>query len=84
MVDILKKELNMSFTDAVAHVEKISQENGFGLLITKQLNQIFKEKLNLQEYPKYAIILVCAPKFAKAALDVSFDVGLLFPCSVPV
>jgi uncharacterized protein (DUF302 family) len=84
MVDILRKELNKTFADAIAHVEKVSQENGFGLLITKQLNQIFKQKLNIEEYPKYAIILVCAPKFAKAALDVSFDVGLLFPCSFVV
>lgn len=84
MVDILRKELKMSFSDAVAHVEKVSQENGFGLLITKQLDQIFKEKLKITEYPKYAIILVCAPKFAKAALDISFDVGLLFPCSFVV
>lgn len=83
MVDFLKKELNMDFEEAVKHVEKISQENGFGVLISKALHSIFKEKLGI-DYPKYTIVLVCNPKFAKAALDVSEDVGMLFPCSFVV
>jgi len=84
MVDILKKELAMSFEDAVKKVEKVSQENGFAVLATKSLDKIFKEKLGVKDYSQYAIILVCNPKFAKGALDVSFKVGLLFPCSFVV
>ena len=83
MVDFLKKELSMEFEDAVKRVEDISQEKGFGLLITKRLDKIFKEKMGV-DYKKFAIVLVCNPKFAKAALDVSIDVGLLFPCSFVV
>lgn len=83
MVDFLKKELNMDFEEAVKHVEEISQENGFGVLISKALHSIFKEKLGI-DCPKYTIVLVCNPKFAKAALDVSEDVGMLFPCSFVV
>ncbi|MFX1312038.1 MAG: DUF302 domain-containing protein [Promethearchaeota archaeon] len=52
-------------------------------MLTKSIDEIFKKKLNI-EYDKYTIILACAPRFAKAALDVSKDVGLLFPCSFVV
>lgn len=84
MIDILKKELKMEFSEAIAHVEQICEQNGFGVLLTKSLDDVFKKKLGIKDYPKYTIILVCNPKFAKAALDVSEDNGLLFPCSFVV
>jgi uncharacterized protein (DUF302 family) len=83
LVDILKKELNMDFEEAVKHVEKIVTEEGFSHMLTKSLDVIFKQKLGV-DYPKYAIILACAPELAKGALDVSKNVGLLFPCSFVV
>ncbi|MFX1356749.1 MAG: DUF302 domain-containing protein [Promethearchaeota archaeon] len=83
MVDILKKELNMEFNAAVAHVEKIIVEEGFSHMLTKSIDEIFKKKLGI-EYDRYTIILACAPQYAKAALDVSKNVGLLFPCSFVV
>lgn len=83
MVDILKKELDMSFDDAVAHVEKIIVEEGFSHMLTKSIDQIFKKKLGI-DYDRYTIILACAPQYAKAALDVSKQVGLIFPCSFVV
>lgn len=83
MVDILKKELNMSFDDAVARVEKIIVEGGFSHMLTKSIDEIFKKKLGI-DYDRYTIILACAPQYAKAALDVSKNVGLIFPCSFVV
>lgn len=83
MVDILKKELNMDFDKAVEHVQKIVIEEGFSHMLTKSIDQIFKKKLGIN-YDRYTIILACAPEFAKAALDVSKNVGLLFPCSFVV
>ncbi len=74
MVEILKKRLNK-------HVEKIVEEEGFTVLLTKSIDEIFAKKLGIKDYPRYTSILGCGPKFAKAALDVSFNVGLLFPCS---
>jgi len=80
MVDFLKKELDMDFDRAIKKVETIVEEEGFSLLLTKDLDKIFKKKLGL-DYPRYTMILACAPEFAKGALDVSKNVGLLFPCS---
>jgi len=83
MVDFLKKELDMDFDRAIKKVETIVEEEGFSLLLTKDLDKIFKKKLGL-DYPRYTMILACAPEFAKGALDVSKNVGLLFPCSFVV
>jgi len=83
MVDVLKKELNMDFDKAVKKVETIVEEEGFSLLLTKDLDKIFKKKLGM-DYPRYTMILACAPEFAKGALDVSKNAGLLFPCSFVV
>ena len=84
MIDILKKELKMDFDSAVKRVEKIVSEEGFSVMFTKPIDEIFKKKLGIKEYPKYTTILACGAKFAKAAMDVSKDVGLLFPCSFVV
>ena len=84
MVDILKKELKMDFDSAVKRVEKIVSEEGFSVMLIKPIDEIFKMKLGLKDYPKYTTILACGAQFAKAAMDVSKDVGLLFPCSFVV
>ena len=84
MVDILKKELLIDFDEAVKRVEKIIVEEGFSHMLTKPIDSIFKQKLGVKDYPRYTIILACAPEFAKAALDISKNVGLLFPCSFTV
>lgn len=74
----------MDFDEAVKHVEKIIVEEGFSHMLTKPIDTIFKQKLGVKDYPRYTIILACGPEFAKAALDVSKNVGLLFPCSFAV
>lgn len=80
MVEVLRKKLDMDFNQAVKHVEEIVKEEGFTHLLTKNIHEIFKQKLGPGSYSKYAIILICGAEQAKAALDVSKDIGLLFPC----
>ena len=84
MVEILRKKLDMDFNQAVKRVEEIVKEEGFIHLLTKNIHEIFKQKLGPGTYSKFAIILVCGAEYAKAALDVSRNVGLLFPCSFVV
>ena len=73
----------MDFDKAVERVEKIIVEEGFSHMLTKSIDEIFKKKLGI-DYDRYTIILSCGPEFAKGALDVSKNVGLLFPCSFVV
>jgi uncharacterized protein (DUF302 family) len=84
MVDVLRKQVSYSFDKAIAKVEQACKEEGFGLLLTKNIDEIFKKKFGLESYPRYTFILACAPELAKAALEVSKDVGTLFPCSFVV
>ncbi|MBN2229691.1 MAG: DUF302 domain-containing protein [Candidatus Thorarchaeota archaeon] len=83
MVDVLRKEVSYSFDETVKRVEEACKSEGFGLLLTKGLDSVFKEKLGV-EHSRYTFILACAPELAKMALDASKDVGTLFPCSFVV
>jgi uncharacterized protein (DUF302 family) len=84
MIEPLKKEVALAFDDAVRRVEAIVKEGGFGVLLTKSVDEILVRKLGLPAYPRYTMILACAPNLAKMALDVSKDVGTLYPCSFTV
>ncbi len=84
MIDYLTKRLDMDFETAVNHVEAIVKEEGFSVLLVKSIDEIFKKKLGITDYPRYTTILACAPEYAKGALDVSKLTGFLFPCSFVV
>ena len=83
MVDILRKEVQMSFEDAVKKVESLSEEEGFTILLTKGMHEMFKKKLGV-DYPRRTFILACNAELAKMAMDVSTDMALVMPCSFVV
>ncbi|NMC08372.1 MAG: DUF302 domain-containing protein [Candidatus Lokiarchaeota archaeon] len=83
MVDVLRKEMKLPFDDAVKAVEKAATDAGFMVMMSKPIHDVFKQKLGV-DYPKYTMLCVCGADIAKAALDVSKDVGALFPCSFVV
>ncbi len=83
MVDVLRKELTLEFDAAVKRVEEACASEGFGLLLTKALDKVFKDKLGVDSQ-RYTFVLACAPELAKMALDASKYVGTLFPCSFVV
>jgi uncharacterized protein (DUF302 family) len=83
MVEVLRKEVSYSFDEVVKRVVDACESEGFGILLTKGIESIFKQKLGVN-YTRYSLILACAPELAKRALDASKDVGTLFPCSFVV
>lgn len=80
----MKKEVAFEFDAAVRRVEAIFKEGGFSVLMTKAVDEIVARKLGIPTYPRFTMILACTPDLAKMALDVSTDVGVLFPCSFTV
>ena len=84
MVDVLRKEVSYGFDEAVKKVEDACESEGFGLQLTKGLHDVLKQKLGIEDYPKFTAILVCNPHLAKRALEISKDMGTLFPCSFTV
>ncbi len=83
MPEILRKELEMDFDDAVKHVESLVVEGGFTILLTKGMHDMFKKKLGI-DYPKRSFILACSADLAKKAMDISKDMSLVMPCSFVV
>lgn len=83
MVDILQKEMNMSFEDAVKRVEEIAEEEGFTIMLTKGMHDMFKKKLDI-DYPRTTFILACSASLAKKAMDVSTNMAMVMPCSFVV
>ena len=84
MVEVLRKELSMSYEDALEHVKATVSEQ-FTVLFVQAIDEVIRKKLNLSDYPlKYTTILACRANLAKMALDVSLDVGTIMPCSFTV
>jgi uncharacterized protein (DUF302 family) len=84
MVDVLRKESSYSFDETVKRVEEACVSEGFGLQLTKGIHDILKQKRGIDNYPKFTAVLVCNPDLAKTALDISRDMGTIFPCSFTI
>jgi uncharacterized protein (DUF302 family) len=84
MVDVLRKEVSYDFDEAVKKVEEACVSEGFGLQLTKGMHDVLKEKLGIDDYPKFTSVMVCNPHLAKRALEISKDMGSIFPCSFTI
>lgn len=84
MPEILRKEVQMTFEDAVKRVEALSEEEGFTILLVKGMHDMFRKKLGINEYPRRTFILACSADLAKKAMDVSTDMSHVMPCSFVV
>jgi len=81
MVDVLRKESTYSFDETVKRVENACVSEGFGLQLTKGIHDILKQQRGIEDYPKLTSIMVCNPDLAMTALNISKDLGTIFPCS---
>jgi uncharacterized protein (DUF302 family) len=84
MVDILRKEVPYEYDETVKRVEDALWSEGFGVQLTRRMHGMLMEKLGLDHFPKYTLILACKPQLAKRALETSLDMGLIFPCNFTV
>jgi uncharacterized protein (DUF302 family) len=83
MPEILRKELDMDFEDAVKHIETLVEEGGFTILLKKGMHDMFKKKLGI-DYQRTTFFLACNAELAKMAMDVSKNMSLVMPCSFVV
>lgn len=84
MVDVLRKEVPYGYDETIKRVEDALLSEGFGIQLTKGMHGMLIQKLGLDDYPKYTMVLACKPQLAKRALDISKDMGTIFPCSFTV
>lgn len=79
----ISKKLNSGFEEAIKQVKEGLMVEGFGVLSEIDLDQKFKEKLNL-DFRKYKILGACNPSYAYKALQSEDKIGTMLPCNVIV
>ncbi len=75
--------LNTTFPEAMAKVTEALKNEGFGVLISVDVQATMKAKLNI-EYPSFTILGVCNPPLAHRALTEDPHISLMLPCNVVV
>ncbi len=78
-----KKQINVSFSEAVKKIKEELSREGFGVLTEIDVKSTLKKKLGA-DYDNYVILGACNPPFAHKALMAEKDIGLLLPCNVIV
>lgn len=77
------KKINTNFDQAVQLITESLKKEGFGVLTEIDIQEILKEKLNV-DFRKYKILGACNPAYAYKALQMEDKIGTMLPCSVIV
>lgn len=79
----IRKELAISYDDALARVPEALKTEGFGVLTEIDIAATLKKKLDV-DFRRYKIFGACNPTLAHKALGVMLEVGVMLPCNVIV
>ncbi len=77
------REVDTDFDSAVELVKEQLSNEGFGVVMMLDMQQIFADKLGI-DFRHYLILGVCDPVNACKAIMAEEDIGLMLPCNVIV
>jgi uncharacterized protein (DUF302 family) len=83
MTYYINKTITASFDQAIALVTEALKTEGFGVLSEIDIQQKFKEKLDV-DFRRYKILGTCNPSYAHKALQHEDKIGVMLPCNVIV
>ena len=75
--------LEMDHEEAIEHVREAFVQEGFGVPVEFSPSELLNEKVDAGRDPYY-VLGACSPEMADRALDVTKQIGGLFPCNVIV
>ena len=74
----IRKDLSISYDEALARVPEALKAEGFGVLTEIDVGATLKAKLGV-DFRRYKILGVCFPTFAHQALGQMLEVGVMLP-----
>jgi len=77
------RKLKLPFAEVVKRVTHNLQEQGFGIVTTIDMQDTFRNKLNVG-FRNYKILGACNPKFAYKAITIESHIGVMLPCNIIV
>jgi len=77
------RTLKLPFAEVVRRVTHNLKEQGFGIVTTIDMQDTFKQKLNVG-FRNYKILGACNPQFAYKAISVESHAGVMLPCNIVV
>ncbi|HEU4902623.1 MAG TPA: DUF302 domain-containing protein, partial [Flavisolibacter sp.] len=79
----ISKKLDKDFDAAVQALTAALKNEGFGVITEVDLQEKFKEKLNV-DFRRYTIFGACNPALAYEAVQLEPAIGVMLPCNVLV
>lgn len=79
----IRRELAISYDEALAKVPEALKTEGFGVLTEIDVAATLKAKLDV-DFRRYKILGACNPKLAHQALGTMLELGVMLPCNVVV
>ncbi len=77
------RKLKLPFQDVLNKVTENLKQQGFGIITTIDVQDTFKQKLNIG-FRNYKILGACNPQFAYKAISMESHIGVMLPCNVVV
>ncbi|CAN5557694.1 DUF302 domain-containing protein [soil metagenome] len=79
----IRKDLSISYDEALASIPEALKTEGFGVLTEIDVAATLKAKLGV-DFRRYKILGACNPTLAHDALGTMLEIGVMLPCNVVV